>query len=243
LSRPVAFPSLRAASEPPPDALQDDYDTESPSQLLTQQSKTVVVPSQEYSWEWGNFPQPSPVQPGFGSPRAGGDGVSLGRSKTLRASPRQSKRRTHTTMLSLGAFDSDSNLLTDDGLSRRGKARNNAIIGDIPSSGGFGAGGELYPNKSDPTTFEVAISGQHFEFELSVIPEDPTLSGDYQRPNSFFDSAHMDEVEATLKFDAGRVDFDSFMQDDRIVDHPRLVIRWVDDRLAGSFTFSNNLTH
>lgn len=77
-----AFPSFRATSEPPPDfgghahrimtSSQDQSSSSSSSKLAT------LSPVQEYSWEWGAFPQPSPMKASFG--KGGRIEGSLGRS-------------------------------------------------------------------------------------------------------------------------------------------------------------------
>lgn len=50
-SRPIPFPGARAGSAPPDD------------------QRALIPPTEEYSWEWGAFPQRSPVKPTF--PRSG----------------------------------------------------------------------------------------------------------------------------------------------------------------------------
>ncbi|KAF9057891.1 Lipin/Ned1/Smp2-domain-containing protein [Panaeolus papilionaceus] len=49
---------FRATSEPPPDT-EDDRLSALP------QHPQLQIPIQEYSWEWGSFPQPSPMRPSF----------------------------------------------------------------------------------------------------------------------------------------------------------------------------------
>ena len=56
-SSPASPPLLRATSEPPP-----DMDPVSETHTLPQLS---LPQTQEYSWEWGAFPQPSPIKTSF----------------------------------------------------------------------------------------------------------------------------------------------------------------------------------
>jgi len=61
------FSLLRAASEPPPDA-----EVHRPHLHMTSSAPpgaselSALTPVREYSWEWGAFPQPSPVRQTFG---------------------------------------------------------------------------------------------------------------------------------------------------------------------------------
>ncbi|TFK22353.1 LNS2-domain-containing protein [Coprinopsis marcescibilis] len=66
----VPFPMLRATSEPPPDVM-DEIEANS-TQILsgsstetTQNTQPQRLQIQEYSWEWGGFPQPSPMKATF----------------------------------------------------------------------------------------------------------------------------------------------------------------------------------
>lgn len=77
---PIPFPTPRSTSEPP-------MDTELNGQPLLQISDDPIVnglglsmapPVQEYSWEWGAFPQPSPMKNSFKDPRWD----TLGKAKT-----------------------------------------------------------------------------------------------------------------------------------------------------------------
>src|ERR1700691_2993002 len=55
--------NLRATSEPPP-----DRDEQQPHDVRDGPS-LPPMPVQEYSWEWGAFPQPSPMKKSFGKSR------------------------------------------------------------------------------------------------------------------------------------------------------------------------------
>ncbi|KAF9567364.1 LNS2-domain-containing protein [Agrocybe pediades] len=62
---------FRATSEPPPD-IDSDGDTVPPLSISTKRlispesNADLQLPVQEYSWEWGAFPQPSPMKATFG---------------------------------------------------------------------------------------------------------------------------------------------------------------------------------
>lgn len=114
----------------------------------------------------------------------------------------------------------------------------------------FGKGGKLRTTSADPTTFVLSIEGKKVTFELSLAshidsstqgtesgPEDgdhpihargrKNRHGGVGGPDVF---AGRDEVEAARLFDLGRVDFYRFLNDDELVNDPRLVIRWAGDQ-------------
>lgn len=150
---------------------------------------------QEYSWEWGNFPKPSPLHPTF---KGKGRDIPLNEASHKRAliSPDPSPERRQT----------------DD----------------------YGAGGRLGASMSDETIFIVSVDGRRSEFELSVIQESEqdTRGRKPRGSESFFDLKQMDEFEAGIIFDAGKLDFESFLDDPKLVDDPNLVIRWNSDQLS-----------
>lgn len=204
-----------------------NHEIESPADFGPSHPPSNVVPVQEYSWEWGNFPQPSPVTPGFTNQILAGDTPKHARSATLQVSER--KPRSYPTKMSLNSFDSEETALGDNKLKRRSLGIPPIVIHDetASSSDDFGAGGQLQPSEEDSTTFQVTISGQTVQFELSLIPQDNRLES-----GSFTDLVRVDEVGASLEFDKGKVTFEQFMKDSSLVDHPHLVIRWVGDRSA-----------
>ncbi|KAL0950260.1 hypothetical protein HGRIS_010241 [Hohenbuehelia grisea] len=68
-STAMPFASMRATSEPPPDFEEDaDHSSASTSQPRHPSARTTLpsLQLQEYSWEWGAFPTPSPMKTTFG---------------------------------------------------------------------------------------------------------------------------------------------------------------------------------
>ncbi|KAH9482509.1 Nuclear elongation and deformation protein 1 [Psilocybe cubensis] len=61
-----AQPFFRATSEPPPDIESENEPVTSFSLSPQTQAGEHQMPVQEYSWEWGAFPQPSPRKASFG---------------------------------------------------------------------------------------------------------------------------------------------------------------------------------
>jgi len=111
--------------------------------------------------------------------------------------------------------------------------------------GGLGKGGRLKPNPTDPTLFMLLMDGQEMTFELSLIPRaegetkldhpgsDPETNGEvrgrrnrYGGPGGASGFGRWDEIEAAQLFSQGKVDFYRFLDDDDLVDDPRLVVRW-----------------
>lgn len=126
-------------------------------------------------------------------------------------------------------------------------------IGDIDAALlGFGKGGKLKPSPSDPTRFIVSIDGREMSFELSLIayaegltsqdgsvsdPEESAESAEvrgrrnrYGGPGGVQKFGTLGDVEAARLFLQGKIDFYRFLDDDDIVDDPRLVVRWAVDR-------------
>lgn len=67
----LPFPTIRATSEPPPD-IEEDHNPPSavPSHTrhLSRPLNVPTLPGDEYLWEWGGFPQKTPLQTTFGLP-------------------------------------------------------------------------------------------------------------------------------------------------------------------------------
>ncbi|KAF8897778.1 Lipin/Ned1/Smp2-domain-containing protein [Infundibulicybe gibba] len=248
------FPVVRATSEPPPD-IEDDPVTVSSPPATGPAKLSIVPPVQEYSWEWGAFPQPSPMKTTFGkggrldsglisSREAGTWGTSKGKGKTGLSTSR------------LGAKD-ESDDEEEHGRSRsvppgvegsptRKRTRVDVRCEEmgteetkVPDDVTFGAGGVLKASKFDPARFKLSIEGKKTEFELSVVSVDE-VDENYERGRGrrtrdgslggveVFDGR--DEVEAARLFEKCRITFEQFMSDEDIVRDPRLVIRWAGER-------------
>ncbi len=81
----------------------------------------------------------------------------------------------------------------------------------------YGFGGRLTVDKNDPTRYRVFIEGRTIEFELAIVAQD-TLGED--------------EVEDYQCFEQGKVDFERFLSDERVVRDENLVLRWAGDKCA-----------
>ncbi|KAF7981688.1 hypothetical protein HWV62_32248 [Athelia sp. TMB] len=221
LPRPPPSPlTLRATSEPPPE-----------SELGAHPH--VEELQQEYSWEWGAFPQPSPMTTKFPTfPRLG---------------DLKGKRRLHAGLdedpLVLGGGSREANdydlrgeSIDEEG-DEAGLPRSRSVPPELDGSPtlqrrelpaehaharadvegtSFGAGGRLTSSRRDPARFGVYIERKTVAFELSVPPA-PT-------PLAVF-GGH-DELAAADAFARGQVTYARFMADAGVVDDARLVIRW-----------------
>jgi phosphatidate phosphatase LPIN len=283
------FPTFRATSEPPPDmeehelppAPHHDENSSSSSSKLS-----ILTPVQEYSWEWGAFPQPSPMKASFG--KGGRIEGSLGRSWGKGKGRGKAKASMEFSGMSPALYEEDTLEEEEHGRSRsvppelEGSPNRNRRVRELPEEHGepegyeepshgdqdgdeeedtdeegeftgFGKGGRLTTTSADPTTFVLSIEGRKVTFELSLVfhGEDgtPVAHGTESEPEDgrdvmeargrknrhggvggpkIFDGR--DEVEAARLFDQGRVDFYKFLNDDDLVNDPRLVIRWAGDQ-------------
>ncbi|KAH7922979.1 LNS2-domain-containing protein [Leucogyrophana mollusca] len=197
----TSFPARRAVSESPSDfaesTLHDALEVGSP-------------PLQEYSWEWGAFPQPSPMTPHF--PNAGSmkgkakapmrtdtleqpddeDDLTLMRSRSV---PPELEGSPHTIRSALPLVEDEH------------------TIGVREESGGFGSGGMMTARPDDPTKFQVWIEGKVVDFELSLVSSTEVFNG-------------RDEVEAARIFDKGKIDYRRLVEDESAVRDDGLVIKW-----------------
>ncbi|KAG6832181.1 hypothetical protein H0H92_004913 [Tricholoma furcatifolium] len=279
----VTFPVMRAASEPPPDIL--DHPPALPYQSHNQASSSKIKlptlsPVQEYSWEWGAFPQPSPLQPTF--PKSSRIEGSLGRkwNKGKFKAPMDTSMPEFSGLTGNEGNEGEGNLEQDydhehtrsrsvppelEGSPTR-QRRIKELVDEYDTSheheeddmddSTFGQGGILRSSKKDPTRFALLIEGRKVVFELSVISstaENTHSDGALFEPEEGVESDGMkewrsslgkagslkhfggDEVEAAALFAMGKVDYDTFLNDDKIVHDPRLVIRW-----AGSQYITRN---
>ncbi|KAG6830151.1 hypothetical protein H0H87_008994 [Tephrocybe sp. NHM501043] len=268
----LTFPLLRAASEPPPDFVEDSNSmTSSYNQASSSKLKLPTLsPVQEYSWEWGAFPQPSPMNSTFS--KSGRIEGSLGRPWKKgkgRANMKSNLSTTGVAEIEDGEVDeSHSDHEREHGRSRsvppelegsptRQRRVKELVEEDDYSGPGeddddnetpFGKGGILKPSKSDSSGFTLQIEGRRVTFELSIVsppvkieqhdgalsePEESTqfegMRGWRSRHGRAGSSMHgRDEVEATMLFELGKVDYNTFLEDANIVKDAGLVIRWAD---------------
>ena len=94
--------------------------------------------------------------------------------------------------------------------------------------GAYGSGGLLTVDRQDPTRFRVFIEGRTVEFELSLLPKSDAVDKGKAKahPGSL---GGKDEVADAFLFDAGKVSFTKFLQDEQIVKADNLVLRWAGD--------------
>jgi phosphatidate phosphatase LPIN len=279
----------RATSEPPPDVtevMESTFPTAS-EELLTVGSSLQqkgghslpalsINPVQEYSWDWGAFPQPSPlkatfnksgrVEPTLGNgtyPALGGPKLTSSKTWGRVAAKSLGKRRGAEKVMTL-LSDVDQDEEND----KEGGGRSQSVPPGVKGSPwnrrstrsyfddiedgeededvqqmkreqdevAYGTGGRMKASKADRTVFQVNAHGQKSFFELSIISANESSSPDERGRkgkdglsggvSSDVDITSMDSFDLETKFDEGKIDFDKFIQDESIVNHPGLVIRW-----------------
>ncbi|PIL37372.1 hypothetical protein GSI_01065 [Ganoderma sinense ZZ0214-1] len=216
----VPFPTVRATSEPPPDH-EDGYETSSPPKhsLLPSMARTPSgtesrshlpsLPSirtsttEEYTWDWGNFPQKTPIRSTFGLNHGPGASVDL---------TRKAKGRLMSEV-------------PDAQYARARAAAEREVLNDSAS---YGNGGRLTMDKNDSTRFRVFIEGRTVEFEIAIVP--PTsLQGSREDKKSHAGTLDGDnEVEDEHRFEENKVDFERFLNDESVVHDDNLVLLWGD---------------
>ncbi|KAG2752474.1 LNS2-domain-containing protein [Suillus brevipes Sb2] len=189
------------------------------------------IPLPQYSWEWGAFPQPSPMTTHFSSthllrmgtvPAVDEHAPSefdaeefLARSRSV---PPELEGSPHTIRSSLPPQDE---VHTPEDEQERELGYDHPPI-PLPEHG-FGSGGVLTTHPSDSRTFLVHIEGQALSFALSLVP--------VSKRGIFHGS---DEVEVVRLFEAGRIDYMQLVSEElvigevrtRVVEDDGLVIRW-----------------
>lgn len=204
-----SIPFPRATSEPPPDmdhitlTLPSRFSTARPplpgnSNSSASTLKVAMTPvTEEYSWEWGNFPQKTPVRAAFGASI-----TSLKGKERMVDGEEPAEWPTSTRNRSSQLAQS----LTNDDLD------------DSP----YGSGGLLTVDRRDPTRFRVFIERRAVEFELSIVwPDEETSLPHFTGE---------DEVQDAQRFDACKIDFQQFVDDESIVTNEHLVLRWAGDK-------------
>ncbi|KAJ7639201.1 LNS2-domain-containing protein [Roridomyces roridus] len=156
----------------------------------------------EYSWEWGAFPQPSPLKTTFvGAGLAGGKDVSAtwGRSPRARAglsqmgvdtTPEENEDQLDSVETPGLATRSRSVPPDLEGSPTRTRRRARERLADLDGdesadtsvsmdeTAGFGAGGRLTASKFDSTKFTVSIEGKKVDFELSLVSQMTSADAD-----------------------------------------------------------------
>jgi phosphatidate phosphatase LPIN len=246
------LPVLRATSEPPPDT-EVELDPRPSSHLGVSD-----IPVQEYSWEWGEFPQPSPFTPTFGNGRGAawstiGKARGKARLSVLSGGENRMDDGVQTrgrSELDVGGLETIRSHSVPPGLegSPVTKRRELAKRGhhdpdDVLDHGQRGIRRGSLASASPPRVRRDASPGYGIGGKLTASRGDPTrfavlIEGRavtfelcvLEKPDEddVFDGR--DELETARVFDAGKVDFRRFLEDPSIVTTKRLVIRWSGDR-------------
>jgi phosphatidate phosphatase LPIN len=248
-------------------SLQNQISSPSSSKPLS-----LLLPTQEYSWEWGAFPQPSPMQTTFGKggrPWVKWKGMASMDISGLSSVEISEETQERESELEHGRSHSVPPEL-DGSPSKKRKHRelpeDHEVfdgqvgyfdggpydVGDVDEALlAFGKGGRLKPSPSDPTLFIFSIDGRDMVFELSQLPhieglanldgsisdtesaEPAEVRGRRNRhggPGGTRRFGKLGDVEVSRLFSLGKVDFYRFLDDDDLVDDPKLVLRWAGDR-------------
>lgn len=203
----TSFPARRIVSESPDDiALKLD--------TRTVEGGGAPLPVQEYSWDWGGFPQPSPLQGHFSPsalkgraddtrPEVDEDELILKRSRSV---PPELEGSPHTIRSPLPRVDSH-----DDEMPLQQLVKQEP--GEYGNEEPFGSSGRITARHGDPTKFQVWLDGTLVDFELSLVAwQDVFHNGD--------------ESESSRTFEQGIVNYAQLMADENLVRDERLVVRW-----------------
>ncbi|KZT24587.1 LNS2-domain-containing protein [Neolentinus lepideus HHB14362 ss-1] len=223
----VPFPTMRATSEPPPEH-EASYSSPRKHPLLPVQTSNTAGPSElpaqpgeEYSWEWGAFPQKSPMEADFPRPlfpMVVNEVMAKGKGKEV--SPNHNEQLSDSEAMSAARADMHRSVSVPPDfegtpvVSQKAARDRNQRQDDAA----FGSGARLRVSDGDPYLFELDVfGGEQIFFELSLIDHDG-------------DGWMEEEVEAARRFDEGKVNFDRFLDDEGIVRDERLVVRWTSDK-------------
>lgn len=206
----MSFSSRRAVS-------QSSDDLASKRDTLTAEVGGASLLVQQYSWEWGAFPQPSPLQAQFAPPVLKGKGddtrpevdedeLILKRSRSV---PPELEGSPHTIRSPLPPADDNDNesplpLVHQESAEYKGEKP-------------FGSSGCITTRHDDQTKFQVWIDGTSVEFELSLVASRDAFH-------------NRDEAESARTFDQGVIDYAQLMADESLVRDERLVMRCTDRR-------------
>ncbi|KAF9232786.1 LNS2-domain-containing protein [Melanogaster broomeanus] len=208
----TSFPARRCVSESPEDPTDTKRDI---THEVEGGGSSLSV--QQYSWEWGAFPQPSPHQSHFtplpprGKAKAGDETRQTGGEAELmfmrsQSVPPELEGSPHTIRSPLPpADDSDNEPPSPSPLHQELEPDRHEM--------GFGSGGRMTARHDDQTKYQVWIEGNTVEFELSLVSPRDVFHG-------------RDEVEAACAFERGMIEYPRLMADESLVRDERLVIRW-----------------
>ncbi|KAI0751040.1 Lipin/Ned1/Smp2-domain-containing protein [Daedaleopsis nitida] len=224
---PSFVPFPRATSEPPLD-YEEGYDFNSnprhPASVSVTRTPSATqgrgyvptLPSihtpqaDQYTWDWGNFPQRTPIRTTFTQGHLPGTSVDMssrkGKGRMMSEVPDAQHVRTRAAV----------------------EERERAV--DAEGVASFGLGGRLTVDKNDSTRYRVFIEGRTVEFELALISSESSASSEGQRKLHAGTLGGDDEVEDYQAFEQGKVDFEQFLDEDSIVHDDNLVLRWAGDK-------------
>lgn len=195
----TSFPARRAVSESPDD--------------ITAQGGGSSLSVQEYSWEWGAFPQPSPLHPHCTPPVLKGKGDDTRAEvnedeliqKRSRSVPPELEGSPHTIRSPLPLVDDHDNQPPSPVVYQEpGEYKNERL---------FGSNGRITARHDDQTKFQVWIDGTLDEFELSLVASRDVIHD-------------RDEAESARVFEQGIIDYAQLLTDENLVRDERLVMRW-----------------
>ncbi|TFK55615.1 LNS2-domain-containing protein [Heliocybe sulcata] len=221
----VPFPTLRATSEPPPEH-DIAYSPPHPHPLLPIEVSNATRPSklklpaqvqagEEYSWEWGAFPQPTPTKTTFPRFPVVVD-QAIANSK-LSEEPEEGESDAYLSPSVGEDMHRSASVPPDVGGTEAVVSRKaEKAIGQEETP--FGSVARLRGDEEDPCLFRLdAFGGEEMVFELSLVDDDGHGGAE-------------GEVEAARRFEEGRVTVDRFLEDESLVGDERLVIRWMGDK-------------
>ena len=157
--------------------------------------------TEEYTWDWGNFPQKTPIRSTFGLNHGPGASVDL---------TRKAKGR----------------LMSEVPDAQYARARAAAEREMLNDSASYGNGGRLTMDKNDPTRFRVFIEGRTVEFEIAIVPPTSLQGSEGGKKSHAGTLDGDDEVEDEHRFEEHKIDFERFLNDETVVHDDNLVLLW-----------------
>lgn len=232
---------FRATSEPPPE-IQVEDDTHPSITIVAPQSPSI----QDYSWEWGAFPQPSPLKASFGKGGRFESPISLrkserkerpvntfltpgskpdewteeqrhgthGRSRSvppmLDGTPPKQKGRQYNEYEDFESQDGET------GEEEIGRRTGSFFLEDLRWISDCGA--TLNASRDDASLFVFPINDKKVLFQLSLVSFEDVKDG----------------VQLAQLFNNHLIEFERFLDDESVIQDPRLVIRWGEDQCVPS---------
>ncbi|KAJ2931724.1 hypothetical protein H1R20_g5333, partial [Candolleomyces eurysporus] len=244
---PVPFPMYRATSEPPPDVdiepltpvpgpghstsdLLPHHQNRAPTRL-----QVMHQHQQEYMWEWGNFPQPSPIKPTFSKSGRVESPTFLKSSSGERWRPKS--KTVHVRKGRLGGFRlpvlDDSDEEEEDG-SRSADEEESRGRTLLDTDHGRSHSVPPHLQGAEPSSHKKPDRRRWKEYEDSREEDDIETSRRSRRSKEEggrINASKNDPTKFVLSiedtFQQHLVDFERFLDDESVVSSPDLVVRWV----------------